>query len=823
MSEGARRPRRRLSRWLWRGVAVVAVLAVVAAVGLGWWLHRRLSASLPPLAGELTIAGLAAPVTIERDRLGVPTITGGDRLDVAFATGFVHGQDRFFQMDLLRRQAAGELAELVGEPVLRLDRSLRPHRFRARAGRVLAAAPAHERRLLESYARGVEAGRASLAAAPPEYLALGAEPAPWTAEDSVLAQFAMYLMLQDEDGEYEGIVGCLHERLPAPLATFLTPVGTSWDAALDGSTVAQPPVPAPPGLAPLSTEVAPPGAADAGRPALLPSQAERGASNAWAIAGSRTADGRALLAADMHVGLSVPNLWYRVALVWPAAGGGEHRVVGVTVPGLPLVLAGSNGRLAWAFTNPGVDTTDVVTLDSASDGAGDYQGSGGPARFERFAEAYAVRGGEEIREEVLWTEWGPVLGEDHAGRRFAVRWAAHDEGAVDLSLGGLETARDVEQALAIGAAAGMPALNLVVADGAGRIGWTLAGRVPRRQGFDGRLPGSWAAGERSWHGWLSPAELPRSLDPATGYLWSANNRTVGGESLARVGDGNYVLGARARQIRERLAELDAATVEDMRALQLDDRALFLVRWQELLVDTLDASALEEDPRRRALRRHAEEWAGRAVPGSVGYRVVREFRDRVAERAFAPLTQPCAQAPEFDYVGELEQLEGPLWRLIEERPPHLLAQDVEDWRTLLLASADAVIAAAEDGDDGPGGEPGPGLDAWTWGERNRAGVRHLFSRAVPIASRWLDMPDEPLPGDERMPRVQRPGYGASQRMALAPGAEEGGYFHMPAGQSGHPLSPHYDDSHAAWASGEATPFLPGEPVHRLVLRPAVEAP
>jgi|HubBroStandDraft_3_1064219.scaffolds.fasta_scaffold06193_2 penicillin amidase len=835
-----RRVLRRLGRTL-LGLVLVLLLAVLA---LGLWIRGRLSAALPPVAGERVVAGVEAPVTIARDGLGVPAISGGSRRDVAFATGFVHAGDRFFQMDLLRRRAAGELAELVGPAALPADRSVRRFLFRAQAERLLARLPAEQQALLVAYSAGVNAGLAAAGERPFEYLLLRMRPAPWRPADSLLVLSAMFLMLEDGRGRHESALGLMRDTLPGPLFEFLTPIGTEWDTPLVGEPLATPPVPGPevfdarrlPPFEPPPEQAAArgtlPAAAPSSAPAgstraaglltgggddLFPSSSPvRAASNAWAVAGSRTADGRALLALDMHLPLAVPNLWYRASLSWPEAGGpaGMRQVAGVTVPGLPLVAAGSNGAVAWGFTAGRFDASDVVLLDVQPDGD-TYLAPGGARRFEHHAEVLHARGAADERLDVLWTVWGPEIDRDTAGRRRAIRWAALAGDAMDLGLAGLETASGAGSALAVARASGIPAVNFVVADAAGHAGWTVAGRLPRRVGFDGRLPASWSDGTRRWDGWLAEAETPALLDPPSGLVWSANNRAVGGAALARLGDGGYVLGARARQIRDDLAALPRAGVADLLRVQLDDRALFLARWRELLLRELSPAALAADPRRprrRELRQAVEAWGGRAAVDSAGYRLVRDFRERLAQRVLGAATAACRkQDPKFDYLDELDQWEGPLWRLVSERPAHFLDPRRHGWDEELLAVADEVAAAPR--------REGVPLAAWTWGQRNRAEIRHPLSRALPLVGRWLDMPADPLPGDDHMPRVQAPSYGASERMVVAPGAEGAGLFHMPAGESADPISPHYRDEQAAWVRGEPSPFPPGPAADTLILRPS----
>jgi penicillin amidase len=249
----------------------------------------------------------------------------------------------------------------------------------------------------------------------------------------------------------------------------------------------------------------------------------------------------------------------------------------------------------------------------------------------------------------------------------------------------------------------------------------------------------------------------------------------------------------------------------MRRIQLDDRALFLARWRDLLLRTLDPAAVAGDPRRAEFRRLVESWGGRASVDSAGYRLVRAFRGTLAEDVFGAVTARCKAADaRFDYVGQVWRFEGPLWALATQRPAHLLSARFRTWDDQLLAAVDRVIETL--------GEQEGALADRTWGERNTTRVQHPLSLAVPSLARWLDMPRIPLPGDSHMPRFQSPRAGASERMAVSPGREAEGYFHMPGGQSGHPLSAHYGDGHRAWATGEATPFLPGPAVHTLALKP-----
>lgn len=788
------------------GVTLATLLAAagVATGAGGLHLRARLRASLPRLEGRLALPGLRAPVTVERDGRGVPTLRGLTRLDLARATGFVHAQDRFFQMDLLRRRSAGELSELLGRgAAVALDRRLRLHRFRSLAERVLARVEPAERETLAAYAGGVNAGLSSLGDVPPEYVLLQASPRPWEPVDTVLCLVTMFLELQDPNARHESALGVLHDTLPPPLAAFLAPPGTEWDAPLEGPAFAPPPLPDPEvidlrgraGEAPARFARATPDDMPAG-------------SNNWAVSGRRTADGRAILAGDMHLGLGLPNTWYRASLEWKEPQ--PWRVTGVTLPGTPGVVAGSNGRVAWAYTNSYGDWSDLVVLEPVPGRADAYRAPGGPRAFERSTEVIRVKGAGDVTVEARWTAWGPVVDRDHRGRERALRWTAHDAEAVNLRSLALETAPDVEVLLAAASRSGLPAQNMVAVDAGGHLGWTIAGRVPRRRGLDGRRPESWADGSRGWDGYLEPEAQPRLVDPPEGRVWTANARVVGGAVLDLVGDGGYDLGARAAQIRDGLRDLASPTERDLLALQLDDRALFLGRWRELLLATLSPAAVDRQPLRAQLRRHVEDWGGRASVDSVGYRAVRVFREAVSETVFAPLLAPCLRADRRFAVAQVGQAEGPLWALVSRRPAHLLPPPHRSWDELLLSAADTALGRLQ--------EACGSLARCTWGRRNEAPLRHTLSRAVPALSPLLDLSLPPLPGDSHMPRVQAPGFGASQRMVVSPGAEEDGTFHMPGGQCGHPLSPHYADGTGDWEQGRPSPFLPGPAIHVLALHP-----
>lgn len=783
-------------------LSVLSVLVILALAAAGWG-YFQLRGSLPQLDGSRPLPGLAAAVKIERDAQGVPRISGATRNDVARALGFLHAQDRFFQMDLLRRRAAGELAELFGPAALALDKSARLHGFRATAAKVVAALPPARRAALDAYVAGVNAGLAALPKRPWEYLVLRVPPRAWTAEDSFLCVYAMWFDLQDSVGHYDLSQRALQVAYGTGGAAFFAPRGTSADAALDGSTF---PAPALPPLRLKAPDEKPAAALapDWYEPALLPG------SNSFAVDGAHSTTGAATLANDMHLGLAVPHVWYRAELNWPDTAGAAHRVVGVTLPGAPSIVAGSNGDVAWGFTNSYVDTVDVVIVETYADLQ--YRSPAGWKDFEERTETIKVKGEADVTLTTRWTEWGPVIAPAEEGRYYVVRWNAHSPESANLELVDLETARSADEVVALAHRLGMPNQNLLVADRAGHIAWTITGRIPQRAGFDGRVPVMWGYGDRRWDGWLPEAEVPVVADPADGVLWTANNRIVGGAAYAKIGDGGYDNGLRAGAIRDDLRALVAqkkAAPADLLAIQLDDRGRYLDRWQKLLLAVLSDEAVAQKKARGEMRELVRAWSGHAAIDSAGYRILRLFRAKVAERTLAPFLDKPQRTYEGFRWGTMT--EDAVWQLVTEKPARLLNPDHRSWDSLLLAAADDVLADAA--------QQGVALAQYTWGARNTLRMQHPFARFLPQwIARFVSMPAEPLPGDSNMPRVQAPAFGASERFVVSPGHEDQAIFEMPGGQSGHPLSPFFRAGHDDWVRGRPSPLRPGPAAHTLTLAP-----
>ena len=842
-------PRSRSRRRLLVGtlLAVAALVALLVLAGL-WEVSR----SVPTLDGQARVPGLQAAVTVSRDAIGTAVVKGANRLDVARGLGFVHAQERFFEMDLTRRSAAGELSALFGAVAIEHDKTRRTHRLRAILAARLATLNPDERALLQAYADGVNAGLAQLGARPWQYLLLRAEPQPWKPVDSLLVVGEMFWMLQGSSVD-EGLERAQwRECVGDAVFDWLEPRGGRWDAALDGSVLAPGQMPGPERLDLRKPAPAAPASAAASvvarvdGPAFLDERAPDSheaivGSNNWAVSGARSVSGDAMLANDMHLSLGVPSIWFRAQ--FEIGGAQPVRAEGVTLPGVPALVVGSNGHVAWGFTNSYGQWFDWVKVPVHPDAT----------QVTHVTEIIAVKGGADVTLDVAQFQGLPVADKSGA-QSYALRWVADEGAAYGLALDDMLGARDATAALRIAARSGIPEQNILVADDHGSIGWTLAGaRWNTRELADATFGRFVDPAVPRQPPLLIPAPnwlLPLDRDPADGQLWTANARTyepppglpalrvalpapgaprqpapgplpdphdpADGASAAAeqrqffsaMGDGGYDLGARAQQIRDRLKATPRFDEKTLGAIHFDDEALFLRPWAGRI-----AAVTTGPTARPEVTQLLAGWNGRADADQAGYRLVRAVRRHVLDTLWAAWTAPLIHAgscPDRKYEWHA-RFEYAAEDALDQRPAHLLPRGYADWDAFMLAQVDAVV-------DDLTRHGARALANATWGEANRSHVGHVLSRAVPVLSRFLDMPSVPQSGDGNMPHVAAPGFGQSERLVVAPGHEERATLSMPGGQSGHPMSPYYGAGHADWVQGHATPLLAGTAQHVLTLTP-----
>jgi len=753
-------PRRRRKTGF-RGRLALGLLAVLLALPLG--VYGLVRWTLPSEATDLRIEGLAAPVRITLDEAGIPRIQAVNERDAAIAMGYLHARDRLFQMEMMRRGAEGRLAEVAGSAALRMDRFSRTLGLRQRAEADFAALDAETRGLLEAYAQGVNARireRGRFAA--PEFLALGT-PEPWQPQHSLLWAKVMGLWLS---GNWRT------ELERARLAAILPPERL-WDLWPADRSAGRADMAALPGLERLSAEIPDPlhlarviaALPVFGEDAPLPASA----SNAWAVAGWRSASGVPLLAADPHLGYGAPVLWY-LARVELADG---RMLAGATAPGTPLMIIGRNADLAWGFTTTHSDTQDVFveTVDAV--------------RHTR-SEVIQLRGGEPVTLIVRETANGPVISDlderqRQDGRLLSVRMANLEPN--DSTASGfiaLNRARNITEARAAAALISSPPQNLMVADRAGGLAMYLTGRTPIRATGDGSLP---LPGDQPWRGFVPFDDLPHLENPASGVLVNANNR-VSQEGHPTHLSREWYADWRFRRIHQRLAAQEVHGPAEFAAIQMDAVSL-LAREALPFVNSL--------PRGTGALGQAQallaDWDGEMRADLPQPLIWNAFARRMPALALRQARIPEARGSAEFLRFLLTAPEAGWW----------CGGDCRAMAALALAESVAELGARH------GADPA----SWRWGQAHQARFEHPLLRFIPGVNRLTGL-SAPVGGDGET--VQRQGlrgggaepfqalHGAGLRFVADLGAADTSFAIIGTGQSGHPLSRHWGNLLESWRVG-----------------------
>ena len=808
-----------VARWLGWGALALLGLAIVATVGIFLWLRG----SLPEIDGERTLAGLAEPVEVIRDEHGVPHIVAGSEEDALFALGFVHAQDRLWQMEMNRRLGAGRLSEVLGSPALETDRLLRVLGLRRRAEASLTHLGPESRRKIAAYVRGVNAWlETRKGPLPPEFLILGFEPAPWSAADTAVWTKVMSLDLARE-WTRDRMRLRLSKVLPPdrildfyppyradkPRGVVSPPSGASSPPvrANDSSAVGRPVHPV--ATDPVENDPIPIGMASSDPfisrmlSALPPLRGHPG-SNSWVVDGTRSSTGKPLLANDPHLGLTVPSVWYLAHLSWPGVD-----LVGVTFPGVPMVVLGHNGRVAWGFTNTGPDVQDLFVEKVDPSDPSRYLTPTGWRAFEVRRERIGVKDGEDVVLEVRESGHGPILDDawnepghgTDSGQVLSLAWTALREDDLTLQAGlGLPHAGDWESFAANLENFHSPQQNISYADVDGNIGFLAPGLIPIRRSHrderTGMMPRPGWDASYDWQGFVPFDELPRVYNPPGGTITTANHRIVPDDYPHHL-TFEWAGGYRAQRIMERLAARDRHDVESFRDLQQDRVSLFaralLPRLRRV---TIESGAGETVLRARAL---LDGWDGDMDP------------DRAEPLIFHAWIWEFGRRVSADELGSFQQRawgrKGPfLQRVLEERGVWC-----DDGGTAPVETCDEMLArsltiAMERIARDHGGDP----SAWRWGEEHVAIAEHRPFGRTPLAPLFNlsgAAPGSmytvnafgfgPLDDEEPFASTHGPSFRAIYDLA---DLERSLFIHS-TGQSGNILSPLYRGFEEHWRNGE----------------------
>jgi penicillin G amidase len=774
-----------------------------------------LVASLAPCAHARTteietiraaLPALAAPVEIDLDSVEIPTIRAKTLADAVCAQGWIHARERFLQMDLARREPAGEVGQIVPQGVA-LDREAVNLGLRAIAERAVARLPERHRALLEAYAAGVNA---QLAVAKPfEYQLLKAPCAPWTPADSMLVQLSMARYLDSSD-DLDRARTPLHQALGAEIAAYFTSSRGVLDMTVDGSpSPAAIPIP---DAAALDLRATAPQSADAPTEAPATKPLETPGSNAFAVAASRTRDGRAMVGNDMHLAHMAPNFWYRVDLQWD-----DGRLVGLSLPGVPAIVQGTNGHVAWGFTNLTADLSDLIVVERDPANPDAYLTNDGSKPLVRRSVAIG-RGAAAAEVECFSTDFGPIVGAMPDGRLVALRSPILIDGAIDFGLFDMADARTLEAALACARLWKGPPQNVLVAANDGRIGWTISGALPLRTRATPRIV-DWREAE-PWRGSVPMEKKPTIIDPPSGILTSGNQLAINPSAeLAAVLGADEAHGDRAFRLRELLESRSDWDEAALHQAQLDVRSPRLIRWRDAIIASLGSAALPELSEKA--RAELAGWDGEVTVTSSAPVLLDAFRREMALDFGGWLAAtPSGKSRALTAEAARSALDDEaLLRILETRPAHFVAGTGEDaWR----AKVTGWLARAAEGSRAATTKEPAGVFA-TRGDRNRLSMRHPAADSLGAAARLAEMPKAPLPGHPTCVRVQTPRFGASQRSVVSPAKLDAAVLVTPGGQSGLPTSPHFRNLHAWWQDGKPYPLLPGDTKKRIALSNEVQAP
>ena len=828
----AGRPRQSAAkRWLLRVawcLGIVVVLVLLAGGGGLLWLRHAMTSSLPVIDGSEQLSGLRTAVIVRRDAHGVPHIEAESLDDLVMAQGFVTAQDRLWQMDMLRRNAAGELAEILGKTLLEQDKAKRVMQFRNVAQRVYNSLPEPDRLRLDNYARGVnlfiDQNHGKL---PAEFRLLHYRPRRWTGVDSVLIGLNMVESLDsrwDVKLARERVAARLHDP---KLEAELYPVG-SWRDQPPSAAVADmtQPHPAPPEGGDEDS--------DQTRSALkFPSQdfgklrAALGAtlgpvlglaacdgctpgSNNWVISGKHTASGKPLLSNDMHLGLSVPNIWYMADLKAP----GLH-VTGVTLPGMPLVIAGHNEHIAWGFTALYADVQDLYV--ERLDGKGNYAGAHGEwLPMAQTAETIHVRFGKDVKVDVQLTAHGPLLNPilEREKRFISLHWSLYDPALASIPLYELNTAqnwKDFSNALAGWC---WPTQNVVYSDDAGHIAYHAVGKVPMRPA--GLVTGPIYDSQHEWQGYIPFEEMPLSVDPPSGLLATANSRVTPKDTKFPL-TLEWVDPYRIERVYKDLRGREQLTRADMLAVQNDIYSEVDQELAHRFAYAIDRTVTHEgskggsdsssDARLKQAADLLRSWDGRMSTDSAAASIILRTR-----QAFWPLILKPKLGNDLDayYWSEKNFAEEEIIMhgvgLAENstasgKAASWLPAEFKDWDALLTEAVRKGIEV------GKAPTSANGLAAWSYGSWHVVDLEHPVFQLLPIVKGWAGTGEQPLSGDTTTIKQVGRAFGPSQRFTMDWSAPDSSSENIVLGESGNAASPWFRDQWAAWYGGTtfAMPF------------------
>jgi penicillin amidase len=777
------------------GYLLIAVL--VAVLGGLAWTYSVARSALPQLDGTLRVSGLSGQVRVVRDSHGVPTIDAASFDDLFFAQGYVTAQDRLWQMDMMRRFAAGEISELLGKEFVKHDREQRILGLRVAARKAFEVASATNRSHFEDYTRGVNAYIESHRdRVPIEFRILGYVPRPWAPEDSTLVAAQMVKDLNHypyrDALEREKILAKLGPELTADLY-----VNSSWHDR--PPTVARPhPDPKTgdenddqrgPATSSVSGLIAIPALANFFHPSTPDpdSRAVMGSNN-WVVSGAHTVSGKPLLSNDMHLGHQMPNLWYEAHLRC-----GNLDAAGVTLPGLPYVIVGHNQRIAWGFTNIGPTVEDVYVETFNADGK--YQTPEGWKAAEHRREVIHVKGEADVVVDVELTRHGPIITELVPGetRKLALRWTLYD-GTHDPFFE-VDSAQNWEQFRQAFSAFDAPGQNVVFADVDGNIGYQATGKVPVRTSGDGSLPENGADNAHEWTGYVPFDKLPSVYNPPPGIIATANSRITPDHYPYSISTG-WEAPWRSARIYRVLESGKKFSAADMLVLQTDIYSevdkIFADRFVYAVDHAKNASA-----RVKEAAELMRGWDGRMTADSAAPTIAYRARIELSRLLLEPKLGPAPKDAEAEAASLSWKTYS--WGMQSVWLENVLQHQPKRWLPEAYAAYDDLLAAAVEAAVGAGDTPAK-LNSWKWGWFRPVEIQHPILGRIPVVQRWSGPGIQPQSGSGYAVKAVSRSHGPSERLTVDLSDLDQSTLNLVTGEAGNFLSPYYMDQWRAWYEG-----------------------
>jgi penicillin amidase len=787
------------------------LLILIAAV---WWLYSVARSPLPQLDGSIAVPGISSKVRVVRDERGVPTIEAATLEDLFFAQGYVTAQDRLWQMDMIRRAAAGELSEIIGGDTIKMDREQRILGLRQGAETAEKQISARDRVFFEAYARGVNAfveshrDRLSL-----EFRLMKYQPRPWTVTDSLLVGARI---VQDLN-HYSYARALEREKILAKLGTELTSdlyVNSSWRdrPPTDVRRMDQEPAADSNDDDDDEEEVDPEGgasrmtSAETG-PAFIgeDSYMFRPGSNDWVVSGQHTVSGKPLLSNDMHLDHQMPNLWFEAHL---RTKDGNFDAAGVTLPGIPFVIVGHNRSIGWGFTNVGPTVEDDFVEEFNAQGQ--YKTPGGWVAPQHRLETIHVKGRSDVTLEVTTTRHGPIITELIPGetRKIALRWTLQDgEGLVFFDV---DTARNWEEFRKAFSAFYAPGQNVMYADVDGHIGYQATGRVPIRALGDGSLPVNGSDDAHEWKSWIPFDEMPHVYDPPSGILATANGRIAPDGykySISTEWDAPW----RTDRIYRVLESGKKFAPADMLSLQMDISSTYDRFCADKFVSAIDHAANASDRAKRAAE-ILRDWDGRMSADSAAPTIETKARQELVRLLLEPRLGAASDGPNRAVLSWKSYRWGmsSVWleNVLTRQPVRWLPPGYSDYGSLLTAAVETVVkqSGSNSVDVGKSSSGAPSdLNRWNWGKNYSLEIRHLVLSQVPLVGRFSGTGLHPLSGSGYTVKAVSNVHGASERATWDFSDFDKSTLNLVTGESGIFLSPYYMDQWTAWYGGSTFVF------------------